>query len=105
MTTTSGTQRRDGSSHRAKPQRSFAMRVASVLDVPGRGLSVVGVAERGDGPPVGTVVTLQSPGQSAKRAVIASGPLSETRAPQCGFLLRGATVSDIPLGARISAAG
>jgi len=78
------------------------MRVASTLAVPGRGVSVVGVAEHGHVPPAGTAVSIWIDGRRTGHGVIAGGPVTEAHPPMCGLLLRGPAREEVPPGARIS---
>jgi len=82
----------------------FSMRVVSVVDVPGRGLSVAGVSEQGAVPQSGSVVTIWVADRRMTEATVSSGPITEAQAPTCGFLLRGASAADVPIGARITSA-
>src|SRR5688572_12799893 len=94
-----------GAAKKQSPRRSgdFSLRVKSVLSVPGRGLSITGVAEHGSLPPPGTPVSIWVRGQRTARGVIASGPMTNVQPPEWGFLLRISGAADIPAGASLKA--
>ena len=78
----------------------FEVIVEAAVEVPGRGVEILGSLRLGRVPPTGTEVLIGTEGTYIKTALL-SGVAFGLKLPRVGLLLRGVQLEDVPIGSQI----